>query len=484
MLTRLQIKGFKNLVDVDVRFGPFTCIAGANGVGKSNLFDAIRFLSALADGNTFFEAAQGIRGSNGNPKDIFQRVGGQMTNTLFFAAEMIVPSQTLDDLGQAVLPETPYLRYELALRFDDEQGIQITNESLVGIAVYHAVNQSFAAGAAFAGNGFDLENVGRAYLSLNHPADEDEVGAQRAAPLRVLAAKVALASPRTILSSATANHPTLLLARREMQSWQVMQLDPNALRQPDAFYSPVTHIGADGAHLPKTLYSMAKRSDDPERVYATLANRLAQLIDDVRDISLDHDDKNDLLTLQLKQRDGTSYPARALSDGTLRFLALAIVHEDDGHQGLICLEEPENGIHPARIPAMLQLLQDIAVDTQYPVDSENPLRQVIINTHSTEVVQFVPADSLLFAELRPYQLATGERTQGVIFKALTDTWRTHAGTPSVALGQILAYLNLNPFGKLPSEDTLEGRSATVIEHPEIRPLFLPELETVAVNEPD
>ncbi|MGB3570927.1 MAG: AAA family ATPase, partial [Phormidesmis sp.] len=49
MLTRLRISGFKNLVDVDIRFGPFTCIAGTNGVGKSNLFDAIRFLSSLAD---------------------------------------------------------------------------------------------------------------------------------------------------------------------------------------------------------------------------------------------------------------------------------------------------------------------------------------------------------------------------------------------------------------------------------------------------
>ncbi len=27
MLTRLRISGFKNLVDVDIRFGPFTCIA-------------------------------------------------------------------------------------------------------------------------------------------------------------------------------------------------------------------------------------------------------------------------------------------------------------------------------------------------------------------------------------------------------------------------------------------------------------------------
>jgi AAA15 family ATPase/GTPase len=41
MLTRLKVSGFKNLVDVDVRFGAFTCIAGTNGVGKSNLFDAI-----------------------------------------------------------------------------------------------------------------------------------------------------------------------------------------------------------------------------------------------------------------------------------------------------------------------------------------------------------------------------------------------------------------------------------------------------------
>ena len=60
LLTRLQVKGFKNLVDVDVRFGPFTCIAGANGIGKSNLFDAIFFLSALAE-IPFLDAAMSVR---------------------------------------------------------------------------------------------------------------------------------------------------------------------------------------------------------------------------------------------------------------------------------------------------------------------------------------------------------------------------------------------------------------------------------------
>ena len=50
MLTRLVVSGFKNLVDIDVSFGPFTCIAGTNGVGKSNLLDAIQFQAAISCG--------------------------------------------------------------------------------------------------------------------------------------------------------------------------------------------------------------------------------------------------------------------------------------------------------------------------------------------------------------------------------------------------------------------------------------------------
>lgn len=69
MLTRLKVDGFKNLRDVDVRFGPFTCIAGPNGVGKSNLFDAIMFLSALAD-KTLAKAAASVRGNESGRGDI------------------------------------------------------------------------------------------------------------------------------------------------------------------------------------------------------------------------------------------------------------------------------------------------------------------------------------------------------------------------------------------------------------------------------
>jgi AAA15 family ATPase/GTPase len=62
MLTRLEVDGFKNLVGFSADFGPFTCIAGENGIGKSNLFDVIELLSLLAD-KPLMEAAQHVRGA-------------------------------------------------------------------------------------------------------------------------------------------------------------------------------------------------------------------------------------------------------------------------------------------------------------------------------------------------------------------------------------------------------------------------------------
>ena len=60
MLVALSIKNFKSIREAHVRFGPFTCFIGHNGVGKSNLFDAIHFLSSLAERN-ISDAATEVR---------------------------------------------------------------------------------------------------------------------------------------------------------------------------------------------------------------------------------------------------------------------------------------------------------------------------------------------------------------------------------------------------------------------------------------
>ena len=48
-----------------IRFGPFTCFIGHNGVGKSNLFDAIHFLGALTERDISDAATEVRRTSDG-----------------------------------------------------------------------------------------------------------------------------------------------------------------------------------------------------------------------------------------------------------------------------------------------------------------------------------------------------------------------------------------------------------------------------------
>ena len=195
-----------------------------------------------------------------------------------------------------------------------------------------------------------------------------------------------------------------------------------------------------GSHLAATLNRLASRSP---MAYTQVANRLSELIGDVRSVAVERDDRRELLTLTLTGMDGVVHPARALSDGTLRFLALAVLDLDPETTGLLCLEEPENGIHPERISAILDLLRDIAMDVDEPVGPENPLRQVIVNTHSPSVVSEMLEDDVLIASLRD-----SERGKSLSFGCLPNTWRDRwAKVPTVPPGTFLPYLKPIVFGR-------------------------------------
>ncbi len=102
---------------------------------------------------------------------------------------------------------------------------------------------------------------------------------------------------------------------------------------------------------------------------------------------------------------------------------------------------------PKKIKQILDLLQEICTDINYPVDDDNPLRQVIINSHSPSVVQLVPEDSLLMAQLKHSRTAKGQFYDRAVYSPLNNTWRTrldgNAYTP-VSLDKLIAYLTATP----------------------------------------
>jgi hypothetical protein len=211
--------------------------------------------------------------------------------------------------------------------------------------------------------------------------------------------------------------------------------------------------------MPSTLYRLAG-STDPEAVYTQLANRLSELIGDVGSIEVERNEALEALTIFLTQKDGARLPARALSDGTLRFLALAVLSMDPEANSLVCLEEPENGVHPKRIPAMIDLLRDLAADPMDP-DEANPLRQVIFTTHSPLVVKQCPEDSVVFAHTVSVPTPTG-RGSALGLACLPGTWRETAGMETAGIGTVVNYLEPTP------RRAQKGSPRRVIDRPDIQ----------------
>lgn len=468
MLTRLRVKGFKNLVDVDVRFGPFTCIAGPNGAGKSNLFDAITFLSDLAS-MPIMKAASRARGTNGRISDFhslfFKDSKGEFLPMLFIA-EMIVPSRVIDDFDRTAKPTATFLEYTLELRLSETHTdqspadpIYIEREELRAIGSRDSAQRlGFSKSPAWIKQHvFGPGSRSKPFISTEMSGNPSQPAIrlfgdqtkQGGPPFLVPARK----SPQTIVSGAnSSSHPTALAARSELRSWRLLQLEPTALRRSDDFGDD-PYITPTGEHLPGALM----RIDN----HAEVSLRLSELLPDIVSVNVDADEKRQVKTLLLTMKDKETYTASSLSDGTLRFLALAVLALDPEFGGLLCMEEPENGIHPSRIPQMLELVRSLSQELEaHDDDTVVPsIRQLIINTHSPLVVAELRDDELLFAETLKMK---GKAF--VNFKPLPDSWRqviTGAkGAELITRGELLSYLTgQNTSNRLVKDADLVGRLA-------------------------
>lgn len=470
MLTKLEVQGFKNLLDVSVEFGPFTCIAGENGIGKSNLFDAIEFLAHSAS-EPLAEAAQRVRSSSGakggDPRDLFWDGYREHQREIHLAAEMIVPRNVEDDLGAPAKATTTFLRYELTLGYSFPEGEGSVGRITLEREVLRHINKGDApkhlrfphSARYFRNEVLQGQRSGGPFLSTEHRdigtiinvhGDGGSFG--RPQP------RSAGRTGRTVLSTVTTNdYPTILAARREMQSWRRLALEPSALRAPDSFSAPRT-MRTDGRHLAATLYRIATESSkysepddatDPDEIYAEVADRLSDLTGvRVASLRVTPDQVREVLTLFLTERGGLTLPARALSEGTLRFLALCVLLEDPTITGLICMEEPENGIHPGNLPAMVKLVKDLAVDPTKAPNHDNPFRQVIINTHSPWVVQLCDPDDLLLADVHPQKTEDGKVASALFLLPFSNSWRASIGGLTFSRADIISYLSSPPGSQL------------------------------------
>ncbi len=404
------------------------------------------------------DAALSVRDDGRRSSDLmslFYKSGGYVRNEMSFYVEMIVPEKGVDDLGQEAQATITFLSYEIVIKYNENESTRIGNGKLTIVKEeLKQINASDAekhlyfeyegkwkksvikgkrpSKAPFISTNTDDE--GRNIIELH--IDKGSGGRPQK--------RNAFELPRTVLSATNTNeYPTVLLARKEMESWKILQLEPSALRKPDEFTSG-NHLEPNGTHLPSTIFRLINSNRESD-VCGRISARLSSLVEDFSSISIERDDKRELLSIKVTRHDKATFQARSLSDGTLRFLALAVIEQDEEFNGVLCMEEPENGIHPARIKVMIDLLSGIACDTRYDSTEQiNPLRQVIINTHSPLVVQQIPDESLLMVSDRKL-IKQGKQVSTISISHLPKTWR-HDSVPNgrnntILRGVINRYLN-------------------------------------------
>lgn len=403
MLTRLEISGFKTFEDFSLNLRPLSIIAGANASGKSNLFDAIQLLSRLAHQ----DLRTALADTRGEPHELFRRHdSGEFGTQIALAAEVLLEPRVRDPWGQEQELIQTRIRYELRIeRRRDNQGLErmyVTHEQAAPI---RASDDEWARPYRKPGSAF-----ARHYMKYNRQAKLLETKSVSGRPSFEIhqdgsAGRVrpAVAAEATVLSSVTtAEFRHLFALREELRSWRFLQLDPAALRSPVQQQAP-DRLQPSGWNLAAVLARIkaeTSTSDDPKGLLADISADLSHLIPGVTGVDVTEDAGNKRWELSIATRSQSPYSARVASDGTLRLLALLTALNDPLYGGVICFEEPENGVHPGRLrPLMQHLRQLVANPHASELIDDAPLLQLIISTHSPVVVGELEGEEGLFFDI-------------------------------------------------------------------------------------
>ncbi|MGV3620942.1 MAG: AAA family ATPase [Archangium sp.] len=195
---------------------------------------------------------------------------------------------------------------------------------------------------------------------------------------------------------------------------RVLRLDPDELRAGFPLLTdnqPLEFANERGAQLGAVLDAIFSRASND---YLSLEKALIERFPSVSGFRLFTFEQKRSIGIRLK--DGTDVAPESMSEGMLYFLAFSVLRHLEP-VSLLLVEEPENGLHPARIAEVVRILREISETTQ-----------VVMATHSPLVIN----------ELRPAEVTLVTRTpeHGTTFTPIAETPNFNERSSVYALGEL------------------------------------------------
>lgn len=193
------------------------------------------------------------------------------------------------------------------------------------------------------------------------------------------------------------NFDTQFFLENELAFWRFYRFNPTILQKESLWLESSSlnlRLGRDGSGLPSFLAFI--RSQDTLR-FKLLEEALNFIMPEYKGIELEV--KDNLCFLNLKDTQGREIPAKDLSHGTLRTLALIAVVYASNTPGLVCIEEPDAGLHPDYLPFVVEMLR--TATHRKSVSGTQP--QVLITSYSPHLINHLKPEELMIVERKDDQ---------------------------------------------------------------------------------
>lgn len=312
MIDYIKIEGFKSIKKMEMSLKPINILIGSNGSGKSNFISFFKLLNAIFNGR-------------------LQRyiIDEKTDNILYFGrkkTELMSGKIIFSDLNSE-----KNNAYRFGLAQTKEGGLFLEYE----------------------GSGFnvpiDEENQGYNGYYNEHNLIESKV-----------------------VKSSFLRHKYLREYISSLQVFHFHDTSSTSYLRRECDVNDNSFLKQDGRNLPAFLYLLKKKHpivfNRIEKIIKSIAPYIEKLVIEPyslneEEIALRWIDKGDV---------ESSFSAYQLSDGTLRFIALATLLMQPNPPSVIIIDEPELGLHPFAISKLAGMIQSASSKAQIIVATQSP----------------------------------------------------------------------------------------------------------------
>lgn len=349
MIKQLRVQNYLSLKEVTLDLGLRNVLVGPNMAGKSNIVDALRFLTHVA-----LSGLMAAVNARGGFSEILWK-GTEEGQISFFVTGEVA-------LNKDKSPRT--YDYEISLFGSARTGtgaFSIEKETLKRCDE----GGEYILADFRNGQGKGLHKDGSVAFEAREPSN------------------------KSFLEYSIPGWEGMVF-KNSVSLWRFYRLIPFAMRQPN-IVSEQSFLTEQGDNLSAWLLTLQTRHREE---YRRLEQTIQDVLPDIEEVLTPPTQTGTTYVLMRERHLKRPISLWKISDGALQFLALLSLIFAPSELGapLFCVEEPENHLHPRMLESLVELQQQ----RQREFGSE--AAQVVVTTHSPHLVDMVTLEDLVVVE--------------------------------------------------------------------------------------